>query len=161
MQDATLVFLLKENQILLGYKKQRFGAGKWNGFGGKIEDGESIASAAARELREESSVIVAPDDLILVARIEFFFPAKPEWDQIVHAFIARHWIGEPTESDEMRPQWFDTNAIPYATMWADDQHWLPRVLRGARVNAKFTFGADNETITDAEIQERSNLGEVE
>jgi hypothetical protein len=38
-------------------------------------------------------------------------------------------------------------------MWADDQHWLPRVLRGARVDAKFTFDADNETITHAEIQE--------
>jgi ADP-ribose pyrophosphatase YjhB (NUDIX family) len=153
MQDATLVFLLQDNQILLGYKKQRFGAGKWNGFGGKIEDGESIASAAARELREESSVIVSPEDLIAVARIAFFFPAKPEWDQVVHAFIATRWRGEPVESDEMLPQWFDTNSIPYAKMWADDQHWLPRVLRGARVDAKFTFDADNETITHAEIQE--------
>ncbi|MBI5303471.1 MAG: 8-oxo-dGTP diphosphatase [Chloroflexi bacterium] len=153
MRDATLVFLLDGDKILLGYKKQRFGAGKWNGFGGKIEDGESIADAAARELREESSVIVAPDDLMPVARIEFFFPAKPEWDQVVHTFIATRWRGEPSETDEMSPRWFATNSIPYATMWADDQHWLPRVLQGKHVAAKFTFGDDNETITHAEIHD--------
>ncbi len=153
MRDATLVFLLKENQILLGYKKQRFGAGKWNGFGGKIETGESIACAAARELREESSMIVTPDDLQPVARIEFFFPFNPDWDQVVHAFIATRWQGEPIESDEMLPQWFSTDAIPFDKMWADDQHWLPLVLQGKRVAAQFTFDADNETITQGQVNQ--------
>lgn len=152
MQDATLVFLLRDNQILLGYKKQRFGAGKWNGFGGKLHDGEAIASAAAREMFEESSVVVAPDDLTPVARIEFFFPFKTEWNQIVHAFIATRWQGEPVESDEMLPQWFATHAIPFDKMWADDQHWLPLVLQGKRIEASFTFDADNETISAANVR---------
>lgn len=153
MQDATLVFLTRDNQILLGFKKRGFAQGKLNGFGGKIEDGETIEQTAARELREECGVQVDVNDLAPVARLEFFFPAKPEWDQVVHAFLARRWRGEPRETDEMRPIWVDTKAIPYAKMWADDAHWLPLVLQGKRVEAVFTFKDDNETVSEARVRE--------
>jgi len=103
MQDATLVFLTRDNQILLGLKKRGFAQGKLNGFGGKIEAGETVQAAAARELREECGVEVDVTDLTRVARLEFFFPAKPEWDQVVHAFLVECWRGEPRETDEMLP----------------------------------------------------------
>ncbi len=152
MQEATLVFLVRDNEILLGYKKRGFAQGKLNGFGGKIEPGESIAFAAARELREECGVDALPADLKPVARLDFFFPAKREWDQMVHVFIAEYWSGEPVETDEMKPAWFKTDAIPFDQMWADDQHWLPLVLQGKRVQAAFTFNGDSETIEKMEIQ---------
>jgi 8-oxo-dGTP diphosphatase / 2-hydroxy-dATP diphosphatase len=51
-KEYTLVFCRRENserrEILLGFKKRGFGAGKWNGFGGKLEDGESNEIAANR-----------------------------------------------------------------------------------------------------------------
>lgn len=151
MQEATLVFLVRDNEILLGFKKRGFAHGKLNGFGGKIEPGESIASAAARELREECGVDVLPTELKSVARLDFSFPAKREWDQVVHVFIAQSWRGEPVETDEMKPLWFNTTAIPFDQMWADDQHWLPLVLQGKRVQAAFTFNGDNETIEAKEV----------
>lgn len=156
MRDATLIFLLRGDppqEILLGLKKKGLGAGKWNGFGGKVEPNESIERAAARELHEECGIEVAAQDLHRVARIEFYFPHKPEWDQVVHAFIAKEWRGEPSESREMMPRWFATNAIPYDTMWADDKEWLPLVLQGKRVDARFTFMADNETVSESRIQQ--------
>ena len=48
------------NTILLGYKKRGFGAGMYNGFGGKVESGESIEAGAQRELLEECGL--APID---------------------------------------------------------------------------------------------------
>jgi 8-oxo-dGTP diphosphatase len=153
MPDATLVLLLRDDEILLGLKKRGFAQGKLNGFGGKIETGETIEAAAARELREECGVQVDVNDLAPVARLEFFFPAKLEWGQVVHAFLARRWRGEPRETDEMQPIWVDTKAIPYAKMWADDAHWLPLVLQGKRVAAVFTFKDDNETIESASIRD--------
>jgi len=50
----TLVMPRREGRILLGMKKRGFGQGRWNGFGGKVEKGESVAEGAARELLEES-----------------------------------------------------------------------------------------------------------
>ncbi len=153
MQDATLVFLLRDAEILLGLKKRGFAQGKINGFGGKIENGESIESAAVRELHEECGVRVDLADLVPVARLDFFFPAKPEWDQAVHAFTVKRWHGEPIETEEMQPMWIKTNLIPYDRMWADDIHWLPLVLQGKRIEATFTFKDDNETVKQAQIRQ--------
>lgn len=44
----TLVLVVQPGRVLLGMKKRGFGAGKWNGFGGKVQPGESIEDAARR-----------------------------------------------------------------------------------------------------------------
>ena len=38
----TLVYIRDDENILLGLKKRGFGTGKWNGFGGKVQPGETI-----------------------------------------------------------------------------------------------------------------------
>ena len=74
-----------------------------------------------------------------IAVIDFFFPHKPEWNQTVHTFFVRRWIGEPKESEEMRPQWFPMSAIPYDSMWPADRHWLPLVLSGKKITGVVFF----------------------
>jgi len=155
MDDATLCFVVDSNRpqrVLLGMKKRGFGQGKYNGFGGKIENGERIEVAAIRELEEESSIRVLEADLQQVARLTFSFPYKVEWNQVVHVFVIRVWQGEPCESEEMRPEWFRANALPFNQMWADDEHWLPLVLDGQRIDGRFTFKADNETVDVVELR---------
>lgn len=44
----TLVMIMKDNRLLLGMKKRGFGKGRWNGFGGKVQGGETIIEAAKR-----------------------------------------------------------------------------------------------------------------
>ena len=39
----------------------------------------------------------------------------------------------------MKPELYKKNAIPYDTMWQDDEHWLHIVLKGKRVTATFYF----------------------
>ena len=61
MRDTSLVYpIRKDGRILLGHKRRGMGAGKWNGFGGKREDGETMRECAARELFEESGLIADP-----------------------------------------------------------------------------------------------------
>jgi len=148
MRHATICFLLnrKENKILLGFKKRGFGAGKYNGLGGKVADGETIEQAALRELHEEAGV--RADKIRKVAELTFTFPHSHEscWDQIVHVFFADSWKGEPTESEEMRPEWHDISKLPFGMMWDDDKYWLPKVLEDKRIKASFSFKRDNQTI---------------
>jgi 8-oxo-dGTP diphosphatase/2-hydroxy-dATP diphosphatase len=126
MKERTLVFLHKPDskEILLAMKKRGFGKGKWNGVGGKFEEGESIEEAAIREALEEIGVKINTAHLDKRAEIDFIFKDKSDLDQYVHVFFVEKWEGEPTESEEMKPEWFHHDLIPYKEMWIDDEHWI-------------------------------------
>jgi mutator protein MutT len=151
MRDATLCIIINENKILLGMKKRGFGSGKWNGFGGKVNENETIEDAAKRELYEETEIIAK--NIVKVGEIKFIFPYQEEWNQLVHIFLVKEWEGTPKETEEMKPRWFDISEIPFDTMWQDDKFWLLKVLDGKRISAEFTFGEDNETIVGMNINE--------
>lgn len=153
--QATLCFVMRENPqpgILLGYKKRGFGQGKYDGFGGKLLDGESIPQAAVRELCEESGLLVSLDDLTALGKVTFIFPYKPDWDQEVFIFVAHKWEGVPIESEEMRPEWFSMAGLPYEQMWDDSRYWLSHILHLQSINATFILNKDNETVGDYSIR---------
>jgi len=132
----TLCIVHQEPKILLGMKKIGFGKGRWNGFGGKVEQGESVEKAAKRELLEE--VGITAKDIQRLGVLDFSWRDKPQ-DLEVHIFKANNFLGEPVESNEMIPQWFNTNKIPFDKMWQDDKHWLPLFLAGKKFRGKFIF----------------------
>jgi 8-oxo-dGTP diphosphatase len=139
-------------QVLLGHKKSGLGTGKIVGLGGHVEAGESPAQAAAREVKEEAGIAVAPADLCQAAHLTFLFPVRPRWDMTVAVFTGADWTGEATETDEITPEWFPLTALPLDRMWDDAKHWLPRVLTGERVRATFTYARDCETVAAAVLQ---------
>ncbi len=47
--------------------------------------------------------------------------------------------GEPVETEEMAPRWFDRDRLPLGAMWPDDAYWLGRVLAGERLSAHFLY----------------------
>ncbi|KAM6967179.1 oxidized purine nucleoside triphosphate hydrolase [Tautogolabrus adspersus] len=132
----TLVLVVRPGRVLLGMKKRGFGEGKWNGFGGKVQPGETIEDAARRELQEESGLTV--DDLKKVGNITFEFVGETQLLD-VHVFRADDYHGEPTESEEMRPQWFESDKIPFSEMWADDIMWFPLLLQNKKFVGHFKF----------------------
>lgn len=137
-------------EVLLGFKKAGFGAGRWVGLGGHIEDGETAADAAAREVAEESGLVVRPSALVEMASLRFIFPARPTWDQTAEVFVTSDYAGEPAESDEVIPRWFPSDALPFGGMWDDAKYWMPLVLAGQRVSAVITFAADCATVAATE-----------
>ncbi len=136
--------------MLLGLKKAGFGAGKWVGLGGHIEDGEKPEMAAVREVLEESSLIVSADSLEHMASIEFRFPSRPSWDQTAQVYLTSAFEGEPTESDEVSPQWFAEDNLPFARMWDDARYWVPAVLAGQHIDVTITFADDCATVVSIE-----------
>ena len=149
-------FLIKRSKgkishICLAMKKRGFGVGRWNGVGGKVGEGESIEQATIRETYEEIGVKISEKDMMKVAELTFKFSKKSEWNQIVNTYLAEKWEGEPIESDEMNPKWFEIKNMPYDKMWPDDIYWLPRVIEGEFIKAQFTFG-DNDIIEDKKIE---------
>lgn len=144
---CTLLFLRKDDQILLAMKKRGFGANRFNGVGGKLDSGETIEEALVRECEEE--IEVTPKKYRKIAEHDFIGKNDDgsEWGMYVHAYICDNWEGEPTETEEMKPEWFNLKDIPYKNMWQDDEYWLPQALGGKKVFCKFTFDEKDNMLT--------------
>ena len=153
MKQTNICFLFKDDKVLLGMKKRGFGVGKWNGFGGKLKEGEDIKTSMARELREEAGVNVLIEDLKEAGTLKFRFENNSDWDNYCHIFIATNWVGDPSESEEMLPRWYTITELPFDSMWVDDSHWLPLVLAGKKIEAEFLFNAEGENILNYKILE--------
>lgn len=138
---ATLMFILDEvkREVLLIRKKRGLGAGKINGPGGKIDPGESSLQCAIRETQEELGVTA----LDPVHHGELWFQFVDGLRMHVDVYVATKHEGEPVETDEAVPMWTSLAALPFDEMWADDIHWLERMLvQRERFLGRFVFDDD-------------------
>lgn len=140
----TLVYALRDDKVLLGMKKRGFGAGKWNGFGGKVSKEETLEEAALREMTEETGV--TPVTLLKVGVLEFEFVDNPQILE-THVFKTPDLPGEPTETEEMRPEWYKLSEIPYAEMWYGDRYWFPLLLDNKTFKGKLLFDENDLVIS--------------
>jgi len=142
---ANLCYILnKENKVLLQCKSRGFGAGKWNGPGGKQNPGESTEEAAVREIKEETDVIVK--NLKKMGELEFVFVDNEESNFLTHVFVCRDWEGSPKDLGEGELKWFKIEGLPLEKMWDDDQYWLKPLLGGEYQHKRFYFNKDGKVI---------------
>ena len=144
--QMTLLFLFRDNQILLAMKKRGFGVGKYNGIGGKLEPGETVEQAMIRETGEE--IMVKPTQYKKCGLTKFDEYRNGEHTMVyVHVFTADAFEGEPQETEEMRPVWVDLDKIPWEQMYATDRAWLPLVLeKRSYFEAEFKFDLEHKLI---------------
>lgn len=133
-KQLTLCIPVQGQDVLLGMKKRGFGAGRWNGFGGKLEQGETIEDALFRELHEEVGLIAKSALKVGVLNFQFVYE---DLELEVHVFIVKDFAGVPKETEEMRPQWFSREEVPYSEMWPDDELWFPLMLAEKRFTGSF------------------------
>ncbi len=153
MKTLTLSLFVKDGKVLLAMKKDGFGKGKWNGYGGKLKEGETILAGALREIEEESGMHIKESDLDERGSIDFYFTDKAEWNQRVHIFRVMHAHEEPKDTEEMiNPQWFLFSEIPYTEMWAGDDIWIPYLLRGEKFTGEFHFSEEGKTLVKFDLQ---------
>jgi 8-oxo-dGTP diphosphatase/2-hydroxy-dATP diphosphatase len=147
--EYTLCIVCQHPWLLLGMKERGFGVGKWNGFGGKLKLFETYEAAASRELLEEAGVIAL--SMRKMGILEFEFRGQDEPLE-VHVFRVDEFSGEPRASEEMTPQWFHKNEIPYRHMWLDDQFWLPLLLLEKRFKGSFVFNEGGMEILEMRLE---------
>lgn len=142
--EATLCFPVRGDEVLLAEKQKKIGAGLLNGFGGKIEAGDSsINDANIRETEEEISIRVR--DAEKVGEITFHNPSDDDElkKMIVHVFTTTEWDGEPKETDEMkRVAWYRIADLDYARFLPGDRLFVPKILDGRCVKGLIEYNTD-------------------
>lgn len=110
LKVAVYLFLIKDDKILLA---RRFQTGWQDGnYGvpaGHLEAGEGVIDALLRETKEESDVILKPED------VELTHTMHRQGRYIDLFFTAKKWSGEPQimekdKCDDM--QWFPLANLP-------------------------------------------------
>jgi len=153
MREEVVSIIYQFPNILLGMKKNKFGRGKYNGFGGGLEKGETLEECVIRETLEEANIILVDPEKM--GKILFEFQTG-EQDHLVHFFMSHRYSGDLQESKEMIPKWFNDTEIPYDQMWADDKYWLPMLLVGKKFEGNFIFD-ENFNIVRYNLKEVSSL----
>jgi 8-oxo-dGTP diphosphatase len=146
-EKATLLFVLRDTQILLIHKKTGLGAGKINGPGGRVDPGETPREGAIREVQEE--LCVTPSGVREAGELFFQFADGYALHGVV--FTATGFTGTLCETHEAAPLWTPVDAIPYEKMWADDALWLPMLLAGRGFRGFFIFSGDD--MLDSRVEE--------
>ncbi|MDD2807317.1 MAG: NUDIX domain-containing protein [Patescibacteria group bacterium] len=104
------VFVVKNNQLLLGKRKGVYGAGTWGLPGGHLETGEAMEDAAARELMEETGLQANNFEFANVVNDR---SGNQHYLQI--GFTAQNTDGELTLKEPDRCEewkWFKLNELP-------------------------------------------------
>jgi 8-oxo-dGTP pyrophosphatase MutT (NUDIX family) len=143
----TLSYIVQPPIILLGYKrpKKKFG-GRWNGFGGGVEEGETIRQTDKREVMDETGIkLIRPVERGIIL---FKFVDDPnEYDHEVHIFTAENYSGilKPTE-DFLCYAWFHKDALPDPMMPADKKYVIPPIFNGDYFNGEIHFNKNWEVV---------------
>lgn len=151
---ATLVFPVREEngkrKVLFAEKVRKIGIGRLNGFGGSLNERETIRDCATRELRKESGLVAMNQDLEFVGVMTIHNKRKDESIFVVRVFvfIARKWRGKlKVKTDEMvNPKWYKTCRLPLKKMMPADPFWVPLVLRGKKIKGEAWYGPEQKTM---------------
>lgn len=146
MKLATLCYVKHEGQTLMLHrvKKQNdIHEGKWNGLGGKFDPGETPEECVAREVLEESGLIIS--DPILKGFLTFpAFDGDEDW--YVFVYIATEFSGDLIVSPEGNLEWIDDADVLNLPLWEGDQIFFEWMTTHRYFSGKFTYAADGRLL---------------
>jgi 8-oxo-dGTP diphosphatase len=141
MQLATLCYVTdkKTNSTLMLHrvkKENDYHEGKWNGLGGKFEQGESPEECAIREIEEECGLKVK--SVKMRGFITFpMFDGKEDW--YVFLFTADEFVGELIDSPEGNLAWIINDKLTELNLWEGDNIFIPWLFKDGFFSAKFNY----------------------
>ena len=105
------VLVLKEGKVLLGKRRGSHGEGEYASPGGHLEHMERVAECAAREVMEETGLVIGPVRFVRAMNLFTYAPKH-----YIDLMFAADWIsGEPEvrEPDKVEAwDWYALDALP-------------------------------------------------
>jgi len=139
MKLATLCYLKKNSKTLMIYRNKKqndMHEGKWNGLGGKFNNGETPEECVIREVKEESGLQV--NNPVLCGFLTFPKFSKNE-DWYVFVFTATDFSGELIDSPEGKLKWINDVNMMDLNLWEGDRYFLNWMNERKFFSGKFFY----------------------
>lgn len=120
---GVAVLVRRGDSVLMGIRKGSHGKGTWAPPGGHLENGETIAHAASRELAEETGLVIHP---VLFKPIGYTNDVFEEGVHYVTLYVEADWIGgeaEALEPDKCA-EWLWLNQQPEGELFLPLRHFV-------------------------------------
>jgi len=138
---ATLCYVKRDGCTLMVHRIKKANdihEGKWNGLGGKFEAGETPEDCVAREVLEESGLVIENPRLHGL----LMFPKFKGNDWYVFVFTSTQFSGELIDSPEGRLEWIADEKLTGLNLWESDHIFFPWIREGKFFSAKFEYEGD-------------------
>lgn len=138
---ATLVYVLRDEQVLMLLRASDPNRGLWVAPGGKLNDGESPAECAVREMREETGLAI--ERPVLRAVITETSP-RADYQWLTFVFVAWDFTGTFTPMPGIGEfRWVPVDEVTKLPIPPADAVFFPRLLEDASTFiAKFEYDKD-------------------
>ncbi len=141
MKLATLCYIRDKSseRTLMLYRNKKendMHEGKWNGLGGKLDEGESPEECVIREVYEEAGLTISEPKLKGVIT----FPAFDGFDDwYVFLFTAENFSGELIDSNEGELAWIENGKLYDLNLWDGDKIFMGWLDSEKFFSAKFIY----------------------
>ena len=139
---ATLVYAIRDDEVLLHQRVKDPNKGLWVAPGGKLEPTESPTECAVREMREETGLEL--EDPVLRGVMVEVSP-RPDYQWLTFIYAATRWSGELAPAAGIGEfRWVRIPEVFTLPIPPTDQIFFARVVRLADPPflLKFTYDAD-------------------
>lgn len=139
MKLSTLCYIKHNRKTLMIHrvkKENDMHKGKWNGLGGKLEQGETPEECVIREVKEEAGLTITKP--ILKGFLTFpKFAHSDDW--YVFVFVAKKFTGTLIDSEEGDLAWIDDMKLPQLNLWEGDKIFLRWLSHKEFFSGKFIY----------------------
>jgi 8-oxo-dGTP diphosphatase len=139
MKLATLCYVRKNGKTLMIHrvkKENDYHQGKWNGIGGKFDQGETPEECVIREVEEETGLKIKSPHLHGLLTFPMF-DGNDDW--YVFVYTANEFEGKLIDSKEGNLAWIPNDELTNLNLWDGDKYFLPWLFQDKFFSAKFNY----------------------